>query len=48
MNHVPQLLSAHEWGDPHAASRLLPLAYQELSKPNKHERPRSKAIAANR
>jgi hypothetical protein len=30
MNQVTQLLSALEQGDPHAASRLLPLVYEEL------------------
>jgi hypothetical protein len=30
MNHVTQLLSALEQGDPHAASRLLPLVHDEL------------------
>jgi hypothetical protein len=33
MNHdVTQLLNALEQGDPHAASRLLPLVYDELHK----------------
>src|SRR5438132_4801219 len=32
MNDVTQLLSALEQGDPHAASRLLPLVYDELRK----------------
>jgi hypothetical protein len=32
MNEVTQLLSALEQGDPHAASRLLPLVYEELRK----------------
>ena len=32
MNNVTQLLSALELGDPHAASRLLPLVYEELRK----------------
>jgi hypothetical protein len=32
MNDVTQLLSALGQGDPHAASRLLPLVYQELHK----------------
>jgi hypothetical protein len=33
MNHdVAQLLSAQGQGDPHAASRLLPLVYDELRK----------------
>jgi hypothetical protein len=32
MNHVTQLLSALGQGDPHAASRLLPLVYDELSR----------------
>ena len=32
MNEVTQLLSALEQGDPHAASRLLPLVYDELRK----------------
>jgi hypothetical protein len=31
-NDVTRLLSALGQGDPHAASRLLPLAYEELSK----------------
>ncbi len=30
MNNVTQLLSALEQGDPHAASRLLPLVHEEL------------------
>jgi hypothetical protein len=33
MADVTQLLSALEHGDPHAASRLLPLVYDELRKP---------------
>jgi hypothetical protein len=32
MTDVTQLLSALERGDPHAASRLLPLVYEELRK----------------
>jgi RNA polymerase sigma factor (TIGR02999 family) len=32
MNDVTQLLSAIEQGDPHAASQLLPLVYDELRK----------------
>jgi hypothetical protein len=32
MNDVTQLLSALGQGDPHAASRLLPLFYDELCK----------------
>jgi hypothetical protein len=32
MNEVTQLLSALQQGDPHAASRLLPLVYEELRK----------------
>jgi hypothetical protein len=32
MNDVTQLLSALGQGDPHAASRLLPLVYDELRK----------------
>jgi hypothetical protein len=32
MNKVTQLLSTLEHGDPHAASRRLPLAYHELRK----------------
>jgi hypothetical protein len=32
MNEVTQLLSALGQGDPHAASRLLPLVYGELRK----------------
>jgi hypothetical protein len=32
MTDVTQLLSALEQGDPHAASRLLPPVYDELSK----------------
>jgi hypothetical protein len=32
MNEVTQLLSALEQGDPHAASRLQPLVYEELRK----------------
>jgi hypothetical protein len=31
-NEVTQLLSALDQGDPHAASRLLPLVYEELRK----------------
>ena len=31
-NDVAELLSALEHGDPHAASRLLPLVYDELRK----------------
>jgi hypothetical protein len=31
MAEVTQLLSALEHGDPHAASRLLPLAYDEMA-----------------
>ena len=31
-NEVTQLLSALDQGDPHAASRLLPLGYEELRK----------------
>jgi hypothetical protein len=35
MNHdVAPLLSALGQGDPHAAGRLLPLAYEELRKPD--------------
>jgi hypothetical protein len=30
MNDVTRLLNALEQGDPHAASRLLPLGYEEL------------------
>jgi hypothetical protein len=30
MNEVTQPLNALEQGDPHAASRLLPLGYEEL------------------
>jgi hypothetical protein len=30
MNDVTQLLNALGQGDPHAASRLLPLVYEEL------------------
>jgi RNA polymerase sigma factor (TIGR02999 family) len=30
MNHVTRILSAIEEGDPHAASKLLPLVYDEL------------------
>jgi RNA polymerase sigma factor (TIGR02999 family) len=30
MNHVTRILSAIEEGDPHAASKLLPLVYEEL------------------
>ncbi len=30
MNDVTSILSAIEWGDPHAAERLLPLVYDEL------------------
>jgi hypothetical protein len=32
MNDITQLLSALGQGDPHAASRLLPLVYDELRK----------------
>jgi hypothetical protein len=32
MNAITQLLSALNQGDPHAASRLLPLVYEELRK----------------
>jgi hypothetical protein len=32
MDEVTRLLSALEQGDPHAASRLLPLVYEELRK----------------
>jgi hypothetical protein len=32
MHEVTQLFSALEQGDPHAASRLLPLVYDELRK----------------
>ena len=32
MNELTQLLSALGQGDPHAASRLLPLVYEELRK----------------
>jgi hypothetical protein len=32
MNDVTRLLSAIEQGDPHLASRLLPLVYEELRK----------------
>ncbi len=32
MNEITQLLSALGQGDPHAASRLLPLVYDELRK----------------
>ena len=32
MNEVTRILSAIEQGDPHAASQLLPLVYEELRK----------------
>jgi hypothetical protein len=32
MNEITQLLTSLEKGDPHAASRLLPLVYDELRK----------------
>ncbi len=37
MNDVTQLLNAIEAGDPHAASRLLPLVYDELRKLAAHK-----------
>ncbi len=37
MNNVTQLLNAIEEGDPHAASQLLPLVYDELRKLAAHK-----------
>jgi hypothetical protein len=36
MTDVTRLLHALEQGDPHAASRLLPLVYEELRKLSGH------------
>jgi RNA polymerase sigma factor (TIGR02999 family) len=37
MNHVTRILSAIEEGDPHAASKLLPLVYDELRRLAAHK-----------